>query len=474
MRKIKITDTTIRDMFQNSNPEIINIKNFDRILKLIDEAGFDSLEVWGGASFERMLSNNFNKSPWEILSYIKSKISLTPLQASIGARNLVDFDYYPKDIIRKFIRISSKNGISAFSVYDALNDIENLKFTIEEVLRNNLKCQGAIIYDSNKKEEFYIEFVEKLQSMGCDSACIKDTESILVPYKSKKLFMDLDKTNEFDVFLNTQNIKGVQALNYLEAIINGCSGINLSFIPSLYCNNSLPTIFPLILSLKNFAINHLLKNDKIDELYDLAKKNIYPRIRKKNTFYIMPLVNMDKNLLPGWLMLMLENQLEEIGAIDKFDLVFEEILKIKKEVGNPSLSTPIGQIIGGQAILNTLISDKRWEIISDEMQLLLNGVFGKLPDKIDDNITNILKNYGISENIQSSKNEHLYENCKSYLKKYSQDEEHILSYCFFPDRTLKLLKQKKKLQSNPFTGLGEKESGDLTREKFKNTINYSD
>ena len=107
MKKIKIIDTSIKDLFKNASSENINVKNFEEIFKTIDEVSFESLEVWGGSSFERMLSNNFNRSPWETLSYIKSIISKTPLQALIGAKNLVSFDYYEDDIIKRFIKLSS-------------------------------------------------------------------------------------------------------------------------------------------------------------------------------------------------------------------------------------------------------------------------------------------------------------------------------------------------------------------------------
>ena len=477
MKKIKVTDTTIRDIFQNLSPENINIKNFDEILKIIDEINFESLEVWGGASFERMLSNTFNKSPWEILSYIKSRVLKTPLQALIGARNLVSLDYYPKDIIKRFIRLASKNGISIFRIYDALNNIENLKPTIDEVLKNDLKCQGTIIYNAEKEEEYYINFVSELKNLGCQSVCIKDAESMLIPQKTKELFRNLGGTGEFDIYLNTQNLKGLQVLNYFEAIANGCSGIDLSFIPSAYYDNNLPPVFPIILSLKDGETSHLLNKDMVDKLYRIIKKDIYPDIHKNITFSGIIFSHLNKNLLPGWLILMLENQLSEIGAIDKFDMVFEEILQIKKEIGNPSLSTPIGQIIGGQAILNTLISDKRWEIISDEMQSLLKSGFGKLPDKIDGNILNVLKNYEDFKSMPDLKDENLYESCRADLKKYSQNEEDVLSYCFFSDRTIKFLNQKKKMRSNPIEGLKKEEIYELTEKesgKVLKSINEND
>lgn len=457
MKTIKIIDTSIKDIFKNSNSENINIKNFEEIFKIIDEINFNSLEVLGGSCFEKMLSNNFNKSPWEIISYIKSIITNTPLQALIGARNLVSFDYYPIDIIKRFIKLSCVHGISIFRVYDALNDIENLKPAIEQILNNNAICQGTIIYDPVKNEKYYFDFVLKLKSLGCQSVCIKDAESTLIPVKSAELFKNLNEITGIDIYLNTQNLKGVQILNYFEAISSRCNGIDLSFVPSTYYENFIPSVFPFLLSLKESEINHNLNTDKINELYELIKKEVYPNLNKNTSFSSISFNNSNKSLLPEWLMIMLENQLSELGELDKIDKVFEEILKIKKEAGNPSLSTPIGQIIGGQAILNTLISNKRWEIISDEMQSLLTGGFGKLPEKIDNKILNLFHNYnhpGLdTENILEVKNENLYESCKNDLKKYSQNEEDILSYCFFPDRTIKFLNQKKKIKSSPMEGI---------------------
>ena len=462
MKNINIIDTTIKDIFKSSKAEGINIKNLEEIFKTIDAVGFGSLEVWGGSCFEKMLSNNFNKSPWEILSFIKNLVVKTPLQALIGAKNLVSFDYYPNDIIKRFIRLSSLHGISIFRVYDALNDIENLKFAIETILSSNALCQGTIIYDDNKNEDYYIEFISQLKTIGCHSVCIKDAESMLIPQKCKELFKAMTKTSGMDIYLSTQNLKGLQVLNYFEAISGSCAGIDLSFIPAANYDNYVPSVFPIILSLKEGDIGHNLNKEKIDTLYELIKKDIYPDLDKNTMFSSIIFNHANKNLLPGWLILMLENQLRELGETDKFDIVFEEILKIKKEVGNPSLSTPIGQIIGGQAILNTLISNSRWEIISDEMHLLLSGAFGKLPEEIDGNILNLIGNIEKLDNKSKSANGDLFESCKSDVKKLSQSEEDILSYCFFPDRTLKFLTKKKNIKSNPISGIKNDPGKDIS------------
>ena len=462
MKKINIIDTTIKDIFKASNAESVNIKNLEEIFKTIDEVGFESLEVWGGSCFEKMLSNNFNKSPWEILSFIKEFVIKTPLQALIGAKNLVSFDYYPNDIIKRFIRLASRYGISVFRVYDALNDIENMKFAIETILSINAKCQGTIIYDSNKNEEYYREFVLSLKTLGCHSVCIKDAESMLVPQKAGELFGAMSQINGIDIYLSTQNLKGLQVLNYFKAVSGSCAGIDLSFIPATYYDNFVPSVFPIMLSLKEGDISHSIDNEKIDSLYELIKKNIYPGLDQNTRFSSIIFNHANKNLLPGWLILMLENQLSELGETEKFDIVFEEILKIKKEVGNPSLSTPIGQIIGGQAILNTLISNSRWEIISDEMQLLLSGGFGKLPEEIDSSILSLNGNIEKFDNKAREINGELFESCKNDIKKLSQSEEDILSYCFFPDRTVKFLTKKKNIKSNPINGIKNDPGRDIS------------
>jgi len=494
MKTIKIIDTSIKDIFKNFNSENLNIKNFNELFKLIDEINFSSLEIIGGSCFEKMLSNNFNKSPWEIISYIKSIIKNTPLQALIGAKNLVSFDYYPQDIIKRFIKISINHGISIFRVYDALNDIENLKPTINEILNNNGICQGTIIYYPNKDINYYINFISQLKSLGCHSICIKDAESTLIPAKSSELFRRIKNKEvnnsesnisnynksleDIDVFLNTQNLKGVQVLNYFEAISNGCDGVDLSFIPSTYYENFIPSIFPFLLSLKEKKITHNLDITRINELYDLIKEEVYPNLNKNKTFSNIRFINSNKSFLPEWLMVMLENQLFELGELDKIDEVFDEILKIKEEVGNPSLSTPIGQIIGGQAILNTLISNKRWEIVSDEMQLMLSGSFGKLPDEINPKILELINNINYNNNellnnniILETKNDNLFEICKNDIKKYSQNEEDILSYCFFADKTLKFLNQKRKIKSNPIEGIKNDKKQELS---IKDTIKILD
>lgn len=443
MRNIKINDITIRDIFQNMDLGYIDTRTLDIILEHFNNIKYDSLEILGGSSFEKILESNLSMAPLEVASYIKNKIPSTPLQILIGARNLGGLEVYSNSIIKRFIKQCVKNGIDIFRVYDSLNDLENLKYTISTIIENGAGCQGTIIYDNLQDTGFYIKTAKKLRSYGCTSICIKDAESTILPKKAAELFASLSSEIEIPKFFCASNLRGLQILNYFEACTNGCDGVDLSLLPSSY-NDCGPTVFSYILSLKDTDISHNLDYLKVAQLSENIKKYIYPYIKQDLFSTKFILNNTNKNLLPKWLISSIGNQLQEIGETKAIDSVLEEVFKIKSEIGNPSLSTPIGQIIGSQAILNTVISDFRWEILCDEIKKLILGYFGKLPRKIDKKILEKLEDTaGEEKGKVSLEVEDIYEQCKSELENLSDKDEDILSYCFFPEKTKKFLEKKK-------------------------------
>ena len=332
-----------------------------------------------------MLESNLIMSPFEIVSHIKKNIPNIPLQALIGARNLSGLEVYSNNFISRFIKQCIKSGIDIFRVYDSLNDFDNFSFTVDEIVKNGAKCQGTIIYDDLEDTDFYLKNAIKLKALGCDSICIKDVESTMLPKKAAALFSSLNKEIAMPLFFSASNLRGLQTLNYFEACTNGCDGVDLSFIPSYY-NDFNSSVFSFLLSLKDSQVSYTIDYPKAVELSDIIKKYIYPYIKQDlfSTKFILDYNN--KNLMPKWLISSIYKQLEDIGETESIDQVLGEVFRIKSEIGNPSLSTPIGQIIGSQAVLNTVISDYRWEILCDEIKKLIGGYFGKLPRKINEKI----------------------------------------------------------------------------------------
>lgn len=443
MKKIKINDITLREIFQNTDLRNMNLESFDMVLNHINNIKYSSLEILGGSSFEKILESNFNLSPLGLATYIKTKVPSIPLQILIGARNLCGLEVYSNDIINRFIRQCIANGISIFRVYDALNDLNNLKYTISTIVENGADCQGTIIYDSLQNTDFYLENARKLKEYGCSSICIKDVESTIIPKKAGELFRELGGAIDIPKFFSASNLRGLQILNYFEACRNGCDGVDLSFLPSSYTGRN-HTVFSYILSLKDTDISYNLDYSKLILLDNTIKKYIYPFIKQDlfPTNFILNSIN--KNLPPKWLISGIGSQLAEINETDSMDSVLEEVFKIKKEIGNPTLATPVGQIIGSQAILNAVISDSRWEILCDETKKLILGYFGKLPGKINKKIIEKLEDLSGKERTKINLEvEEVYEQCRSELINFSDKEEDILSYCFYPEKTRKFLEKKK-------------------------------
>lgn len=442
MKNIKINDITFKNIFQDTDPRDLDKKKLLSVLEEYSGLKYDSLEIMGGSSFEKILEASLEMNPFQVSSFIKSIIPSIPLQALVGARNLVGPEIYSTHIIKKFIKESIKNGISIFRVYDSLNDLENFKFTVSEILNNDARCQGTIIFDDLRDSGYYSETAKKLVDMGCSSICIKDAESTMIPGGAAELFSALSRDIDVPVYFSASNLRGLQTLNYFEAAVNGCSGFDLSFLPSSY-NDLTPTVFSFLLSLKESDISYKVDYKKITGLGELIKKNIYPYIKQDlfSTRFILDHTN--KNLLPKWLITKINNQLVEIGEIESLDLVLEEVSRIKNEIGNPSLSTPIGQIVGSQAVLNSVISDNRWEILCDEIKKLIWGYYGKLPRKIDKNILDRVETFSEEKRVESLlETRDIYKEHSEELKKLTSEEGDILSYCFFPENTAKYLEDK--------------------------------
>lgn len=453
MKKIKINDITIRDLFQSIDAKYIDTKVLDEILGYINNIKFDSIEIFGGSAFEKMLENYFYMSPFEIAYYIKEKNPLVSLQALIGAKNLVGMEIYSKNIIEKFIKQCKKYGIDNLKIYDALNDIKNFEIIVSSAVKNDINCQGTIIYDGLKDFDFYIKFSNELSKLGCSSICIKDVESTLVPLKTEQLFKRLTKEITLPVHLSVYNIRGLQVANYYSACTSGCSGVDFSFMPSAY-NDANLSIFPFLLSLKDTQMSYELDYLKALELYEWIKKNIYQFFKNDLLYSSFLYNNKNSNLLPRWLLSNIQHQLIEIGEIGKLDAVFEEIFKIKNEIGNPSLATPIGQIIGSQALLNTIISDYRWEITNDEIKKLILGNYGELPREVDKILFDKISRESDKNPLNNAyETENIFEQCKNELKKISEKEEDILCYCFYPEKTMKLLKHKSHKAQNVITDI---------------------
>ncbi len=439
----QLTDTTLRDAHQSLWATRLKTDEMIPILQELDDAGFYSLEVWGGATFD-VCMRYLNEDPWERLRTIKSIVKKTPLQMLVRGQNLVGYKHYPDDVVDEFIKKSVENGIDIIRTFDALNDLRNLETVIKAGKKYGAHVQGAIVYTISPihKLEYNIELAKKLAEMGVDSLAIKDMAGLLTPYDAYKLVKSLKEETGLMIQIHSHYTSGMAAMTYLKAIEAGADVVDTA-VASMALHTSQPAAETMVAVLQNTKYDTgLYINDisGISEYFEkLAEDKAYNR-PKQGLIDIKVL----SHQVPGGMISNLLSQLDQQGAADRIDEVLAELPRVRKDLGYPPLVTPTSQFVGTQAVLNVLLGE-RYKLVPEEVKNYIKGLYGKAPGDINPILKKkILKGEKeitcrpadlIEPGLKKLK--------KNLLKKFIQKEEDYLSYILFPQVAQKFLLLKK-------------------------------
>lgn len=430
-KRIKLTDTTLRDAHQSLWATRMRTEDMVPILKKIDTVGYHSLEVWGGATFDAPI-RFLDENPWDRLRVIKKHVRHTSLQMLLRGQNIVGYRHYPDDIVRRFTLHAAECGVDVFRIFDALNDTRNMKIAIEAVKEAGEHVQAAVCYTISPIHtlEHYVETALELVEMGADSICIKDMAALLSPYRTYKLVEKFKKEIDIPIQLHCHYIGGMASMNYIKGIEAGVDIIDTASGPLAF-GNSQPAVEMVVAALKDTAYDTGLD---LDLLYDIADYFDDTRERRKFKRGVTSLTHMKvlSHQVPGGMISNLESQLKEQNALDRLHEVLEEIPRVRAEVGYPPLVTPLSQIVGIQAVLNVL-SGKRWGVIPDEMKAYVKGLYGRPPGPMNPEIEKMI--LGKEKRIKGRPAELIKETYKDYEKEIgnlARSEEDVLSYALFP------------------------------------------
>ena len=438
-KKIGITEVVLRDGNQSLLSTRLKLDDILPIASKLDEVGYTSIESWGGAIFDSCV-RYLDEDPWERLRELKKAMPKTNQQMLLRGQNLVGYKHYSDEIVSKFIEKSAINGIDIFRIFDALNDLRNIKHSVEEVKKYDKHAQGTIAYTISPVHtlETWVDLAKQIEDLNCDSLCIKDMSGILSPEFSYELIIRLKKEISIPIHLHTHATTGMSNLTNMKAIEAGVDNIDTS-ISSMsmgYGHSATETMI------------YLLKEKNIDvdiNLKDLLKISDYFKVvREKYKEFEGSMKGVDLQMLvnqvPGGMLSNLETQLKNLGKEDLLEEVVSEIYEVRKDVGFVPLVTPASQIIGAQALSNIL--NKRYETLSIEIIDLILGYYGKLPGEINtdlfekalDQKTNIKDR---PADFLTEKFEDYKENLKQYCKKLKIDdlsiiEENILTFILIP------------------------------------------
>ena len=388
---VKIVDTCLRDGHQSLIATRLTTEDILPIAELLDKAGYHALEVWGGATFDACL-RFLNEDPWERLRAIKKACPNTKLQMLFRGQNILGYRHYSDELVEKFVQKSLENGISIIRVFDALNDLRNLKSAVDATNKYkkeyNGECQIALSYTTSPVHtiDYYVNLAKEVEKMGGDSICIKDMAGVLLPEDAYELVSRLKKEVSLPLELHTHCTGGVAEMTIQKAIEAGIDIVDTALSPlsggtSQPCTEALEYVLQGTKYDPQLDLSYLKKAcDKLTVIKDrfLAEGGLNPKALTTNP-------NILKYQVPGGMLSNLMSQLKQQGAMDKYEEVLNEIPRVRKDLGYPPLVTPLSQMVGTQAVMN-VISGERYKMCPGEVKAYLKGEYGQAPAPVDEDI----------------------------------------------------------------------------------------
>lgn len=430
MTKVKLTETILRDGHQSLLATRMATDEMLPVIEEMDKLGYHSMEVWGGATFDSCI-RYLNEDPWLRLRKFKEKSKNTPLQMLLRGQNILGYKHYPDDVLEKFIEKSIENGIDIIRIFDALNDVRNLKKAIEFTNKYGGHAQGTIVYTTSPLHdiEHYLETAKEIEKMGADSLCLKDMAGLLAPYEAYNLINKLKKKLNIPIQLHAHNTTGMASMTYLKAIEAGVDIIDTA-LSALGSGSSQPPTEPFIYVLKGTDFDPEIDFDKANEINEYFRDIRDNKKEFLGSFGVDPRVL--KSQIPGGMLSNLRNQLKDQNMFDKYDEVLKEVPKVRAEMGYPPLVTPTSQIIGIQAVFN-VATGKRYSTVSREIKNYIKGEYGKPPGTIDEDLKKqILKGEKVIEGRYADTLKPALDKYRKEIEQYIQKEEDILTYALFP------------------------------------------
>jgi len=456
---LKITDLTFRDGHQSLLATRVRTKDLEAIAPEMDKAGFWSMEVWGGATFD-VMTRFLNEDPWERIRILKKLMPHTQLQMLLRGQNLVGYRNYADDVVTAFVYHAADCGIDVFRVFDAVNDERNFETAFKAIKDRGKHIQGSLCYSLTEPKlggpvyntDYYVNKALIIQDMGADSLCVKDMAGLIAPDDAYSLVNALKQALRIPVCLHSHFTSGMADMSLLKATEAGVDIVDTCVAP-FALRTSHPAIEPIVVALRGtprdtgLDLEHLLK---LDEYFE----SIGPKYRDFLDTTKMSVIDTRvlRHQIPGGMFTNMVAQLREANALDRLSEVYAELPQTRRELGYPPLVTPTSQIVGTQAIGNVLFG--RYKVISEQVKDYVYGLYGKPPAPIDPEVQKvILKGHERGEQPITGRAADILEpeldKAAQATKDIAKDIGDVLTYALYPTTGMRFLRWKYGLEQPP-------------------------
>ena len=449
---LHITDLTLRDGHQSLFATRMTTADMLPIAEKLDNIGFYSMEVWGGATFD-VTTRFLNEDPWDRVRALREKMPKTPFQMLLRGQNLVGYRQYADDVVEAFVAKAAEVGIDIFRVFDALNDERNFITAYKAIKKAGKHIQGTLSYALTERRmggpifnlDYYVTKAKKLEEMGADSFCIKDMAGIISPYDAYELVLALKKTLKIPVWLHTHYTSGMASMACLKAAEAGADGIDTCIAP-FALRSSHPAVEPFIVTLTGTKWDTGLDLKKFPEINDYLESIIAKYLQFSDTtkFSVID-IGVLVHQIPGGMISNLVSQLKQAKAVHRINEVYEEIPRTRAEMGYPPLVTPTSQIVGVQAVMNVLMG--RYKVTTKEVKDYFYGLYGRPSAPVNEEIRKkALKGYERGETPIDVRPGDVLEpelpKAREALKGISDKMEDVLIYALYPMTGMEFIKRK--------------------------------
>ncbi len=432
-KPLLITDTILRDAHQSQAATRMKLEDMLPACEVLDSIGYWSIECWGGATFDACM-RFLGEDPWERLRTLRKALPNTKLQMLLRGQNLLGYRHYADDMVDSFCRKSIENGIDVVRIFDALNDVRNMEASIKAVKKYGGMVEAAMSYTVSPvhNEEYFVKKAVELEQMGADTICIKDMANLLLPNDAYSLVKKLKEKVSIPIHLHTHNTTGTGSMVYLMAAMAGVDIVDCALSP--FANGtSQPATESLVATLAGTDRDTGLDLNKLNDA-TVHFRSVAAKMEKEGLIS-SKVLRVDPNTLiyqvPGGMLSNLISQLKQANAENRLYEVLAEVPRVREDFGYPPLVTPTSQIVGTQAVFNTLMG--RYKTFTKESKGLLRGEYGELPGKVNEEVRKMA--IGDDEVITCRPADLLKPELESIKEQYSdiaKNEEDILLCAMFP------------------------------------------
>lgn len=381
VKPLGITELVLRDAHQSLLATRMRIEDMLPIAGKLDQMGFWSLESWGGATFDACI-RYLGEDPWERIRKLKAAMPNTPQQMLFRGQNILGYRHYADDVVEKFVERAATNGIDVFRIFDAMNDVRNLKTAVNATLAVGKHAQGTISYTVSPVHtmELWVDLGRRIEDIGANSICIKDMAGLLRPYTAHELVSRLKEAVAIPIHLHCHATTGLATTTLLKAVEAGVDNVDTAISSMSMSYGHAPT---------ESLVTMLEESERATglDIVLLAEIAAYFReVRKKYGQFEGTLRGVDSRILvaqvPGGMLTNLESQLREQNAADRLADALEEIPRVREDLGFIPLVTPTSQIVGTQAVIN-ILTGERYKNVTRETAGVLKGEYGATPAPVN-------------------------------------------------------------------------------------------